>query len=456
MSLRGRLLLAVATLVVTALGVSAWVSTRITTAELDRMGIAAEGLRLDTELNSLATLLDASPRQGWQRQIRIWRGAFDALLFDADGRLVAHSDRRYGEGTLRDLGDGIEGTFTEVGNTHSFLLKVPHRTIRGGDSRYRLYLIPSPFTDRETGAEPFQASAARWTVGLVGIVGLLALAIAATVARRLAGPLEALTDALNAGDLSRRVESRGNDEIARLARAFNDMAARTERSETLRRHLVSDVAHELRTPLANLRGEVESLADGLLAPTPAVIRSLHEEVVHLGRLVEDLEALAHAESGNLRLDLATVDLAREVERSVSGGDGAPPVTIEIADNLRVRTDARRLRQILVNLIDNARRHTPEDGVVTVSATRDEDFAKIRVRDTGCGIPLEKRDDVFERFVRLDTSRQRVEDEDGRTGSGLGLAIVKQLVEAHGGRVWVEDPPAGEPGTVMAFTLPRVL
>jgi signal transduction histidine kinase len=279
------------------------------------------------------------------------------------------------------------------------------------------------------------------------------------VARRLAGPLEELTVALRDGDLSRRLEVHGDDEVSRLAAAFNDLASGLERAECLRRNLVSDVAHELRTPLTHLRGEVESLEDGLLEPTPAVLASLREEVGHLERLVEDLQELALAEAGQLRLEITDVDLRRELEIAARGfgkSDGEPRVKLADGPMPMVRADPRRLRQILVNLLDNACRHTPPRGRVLLSATAgttttdttEGDTVTVRVRDGGPGIPSERRADVFERFVRLDGSRQRATG-----GAGLGLAVVAQWVRAHGGRVWIEDPEDGGDGVVFAFTLP---
>jgi signal transduction histidine kinase len=468
-SLRGRLLLTVAALVLASLAAAAWVSTRITTGELERLAAAEEGRRLETELASLGEVLEATEPARWTEVVGGWQGSFDALLFDPRDHLVAASDDRWTGADLRPTDRGVEGEVPGSGTTgpgttgtgtgaeavHAFKLLIPQRWIRHDGGRYRLYLLPSPFTDAEALAQPFQASAARWTVGLILGLGLIACAAAATVARRLAGPLEELTAALRAGDLSRRLETRGDDEIARLAEAFNAMAAKIEHTERLRQDLVADVAHELRTPLTNLRGEVESLEDGLLEPTPAVLASLREEVAHLERLVEDLQELALAEAGRLRLDLATVELESEVAgvlRGFGNGGGRPRLAARVAGVPAVRADPRRLRQILVNLVDNARRHTPPGGTVSVAATvsGEADEVTLRVVDTGPGIPEERRRDVFERFVRLDGSRQRATG-----GAGLGLAIVKQLVTAHGGRIWIEDPPAGSTsGTVFAFTLPR--
>ncbi len=458
MSLRLRLLLSVALLVLVSLAVVVGVSTRVTSVELGRFAEAEEKRRLRTELQSLGEVLEATPESRWPAVVGDWQGSFDALLFEESGALAAASHERYEKAALTADESGVEIEVRDGEDVRAFKLQVPLLYLPGARGHHRLYLVPPLFAtgaNTDDGAlEPFRESARRWTLGLALVLGLAALLAAATVARRLAGPLEELTAALRDGDLSRRLEVRGDDEISRLAAAFNDLAAGLERAERLRRNLVSDVAHELRTPLTHLRGEVESLEDGLLEPTPAVLASLREEVGHLERLVDDLQELALAEAGHLRFEIADVDLRHELEAAARGfsnggnGGGQPRVTLAEVPSIAVRADPRRLRQILVNLLDNACRHTPPAGRVTLSATVDAGgTVTVRVRDGGPGIPPERRDDVFERFVRLDGSRQRATG-----GAGLGLAIVARWVEAHGGRVWIEDPDDGGSGTVFALTM----
>jgi two-component system sensor histidine kinase BaeS len=257
---------------------------------------------------------------------------------------------------------------------------------------------------------------------------------------------------MEAGDLSRRVPVRGEDEIAGLARAFNAMADRRATAERLRRDLVNDVAHELRSPLTNMRAQIEALQDGLAAPTPETLASLEEEARLLERLVDDLQELALAEAGQIELERGPVDVLTEVQRAVQGlrprlDEKDLRVEIDIPAGLPpVFADARRMGQVLRNLLGNAATHTLPGGLVRVSAWGEAGEVRTTVADTGPGIPPEHLPFLFERFYRADASRARATG-----GAGLGLAIVKQLAEAHGGRVWVESEPGR--GAVFGFSLP---
>jgi signal transduction histidine kinase len=254
------------------------------------------------------------------------------------------------------------------------------------------------------------------------------------------------------GDLTQRVPVGSPDEIGELARAFNAMAESLGRTERLRRTLVTDVAHELRTPLTNVRGYLEALRDGVAEPTPALIASLHDEAVLLGRLVEDLQELTLAEAGQLHLDRAVwtlddlvgsaVELARPraLEKGVALRAEFPP------DLPAVDVDRTRIGQVLRNLLGNAITHTDAGGEIVVSAARGHGEVEVRVHDTGAGIPPEHLPHVFERFYRADRSRARATG-----GAGIGLAIVKELVQAHGGRVGIDSAPGR--GTTVTFTLP---
>jgi signal transduction histidine kinase len=235
---------------------------------------------------------------------------------------------------------------------------------------------------------------------------------------------------------------------------MNEMADDIERVESLRRQMVTDVAHELRTPLTNIRCQLEALQDGIIGAEPAVIDSLHDEVLHLNRLIDDLQDLAVAEGGELSLLPAPVDLSGEVRRALTALEpraraAGVRLRAAIPDDMLVHADPRRLGQVLRNLLDNALTHTPEAGFVEVEASRARGEVEVRVRDSGVGIPVEHLPFVFERFYRADPSRSR-----DTGGFGLGLSIVKQLVEAHGGRVGVTSV-VGE-GTTFTFTLPEAL
>lgn len=288
------------------------------------------------------------------------------------------------------------------------------------------------------------------------LAGGLALALGAGMAGRLLGPVEALTAAarrLEAGDLGQRVAVRSEDEIGQLAQAFNAMASSLERQQALRRNLVSDVAHELRTPLANLSGYLEALRDGVLEPTAEQLASLHEEAQLLGRLVDDLQVLAQAEAGEQRLAPRPTPVEPLLRQSMDAFQAQAAakdqvLQAELADGLGVcLLDPDRVAQILRNLLANALTHAPSGGRIGLEALREEDAAsawlRIVVTDDGPGIAPEDQDRIFERFYRVDPSRSR-----DTGGSGLGLTIARQLAVAQGGSLTVDS----RPGQGARFTL----
>ncbi|MFY1670006.1 sensor histidine kinase [Plantactinospora sp. WMMB334] len=287
---------------------------------------------------------------------------------------------------------------------------------------------------------------------LAAAAGVAAVAIIATalLSHRVLRPIGILTTAsarLGRGDLTSRVPVRGNDEIATLARSFNRMADSLQRGEERQRRLVADVAHELRTPLANLRGYLEALSDGVIEPDSELFASLHEETVLQQRIVDDLQDLALAEAGSLAYHRTGVDLAELLEtcRTTHGANAdAAGVTLTVsAEPVIVHADPDRLRQVVGNLITNALRATGRGGQVTLTLRRDGESAVIRVADTGSGIAPDALPYVFDRFWRGDSARGRKTG-----GSGLGLAIVRQIVTDHGGAIRV----ASELGTGTTFTI----
>lgn len=296
-----------------------------------------------------------------------------------------------------------------------------------------------------------------WLGGLGA--ALVALALGVLSARRISRPVRRLVEAssrIATGDLSQRVEVASRDELGQLAVSFNTMAENLERNEEARRHLMADIAHELRTPLTVLRGNLEGMLDGLIPMNKDSVATLQQETQLLSRLVSDLQEISLAEAGRLELHRSRTDLAALARQSC---EKMAPQAHEkgIAMNMTatqgvpvIEIDVDRINQVMANLLSNALRHTPSGGQIGVSVEQEREEPglrlKVSVSNTGPGISREDLPYVFDRFYRADRSRARATG-----GTGLGLAIVKQLVEAHGGRVWVESQPGH--GATFRFTLP---
>jgi signal transduction histidine kinase len=313
-----------------------------------------------------------------------------------------------------------------------------------------VYVIPVPTETRERTTEAFIGAVDRRLLIAAAIVGLLALAATWALVRGVTGPVEELQRAtrdLAGGARARRVVPRGSRETVALGDAFNAMAAELERQETLRRDLVHDVAHELRTPLTDLRCRIEAIVDGLAPDPKQAVRDLHDDVRHLGRLVDDLQDLAQAEARTLRLDPRPIALDEVVRSAVrTAGLGADRrVSVAIEPALVVHADADRVRQVVVNLLANAARHTPAGGSISVESAAADGEVRTAVRNSGSTLDAEALPRIFDRFYRVDAARSRATG-----GSGLGLAIVRQLVEAQGGRVWAASDAEG---VTVGFALP---
>jgi signal transduction histidine kinase len=284
-----------------------------------------------------------------------------------------------------------------------------------------------------------------------GVITLALLAVLVIPRLRTIGELILAARQLADGHLDKRVNVQANDEISELARSFNAMADNLERVEGLRRTMVSDIAHELRTPLSNIQGYMEGLRDGVIPARPELFESLYQESMLLTRLVGDLQVLALADAGQLSLHRTSSSLAALVKNVAlslrDANPGQASITIKPMENLpRVYIDPDRIKQVLGNLLTNALAHTPPHGRITVEAAVSTTHVALKVSDTGEGIDPDHLPYVFERFYRADASRTRVTG-----GTGIGLAIVKQLIHAHGGTVEVESRLGA--GSVFTFTLP---
>ncbi len=290
-------------------------------------------------------------------------------------------------------------------------------------------------------------------IAAVVVAALASVVLAIVLARMLAHPLAEVGAAARrvaAGDYAARVPREGPEEIVSLADSFNQMATSLERQEAMRRDFIANAAHELRTPLTNLQGYLEALRDGVITPDRATYDSLWDEADRLVRLSHSLDALAEGDAATTPPQVEELDLSTAIRAAL---DLAEPtleraglrVVVEIPERLPARANPDHLAQVLGNLLSNAARYTPAGGTVTVRAEQRASDLLVSISNTGEGIPTDDLDRVFERFYRVEKSRDRA-----RGGAGIGLAIVKQLIEAEGGQVGADS---SEGQTRFWFSLP---
>ena len=291
-----------------------------------------------------------------------------------------------------------------------------------------------------------------WLSALLIVAATL---VAMWLARHLLRPVASLrevTARLARGELVARAPLLSRDELAELALHVNAMAEALEANEQQRRRMIADIAHELRTPITVIRGEIEALIDGIRQADPRALDSLHAEVLRLNQLVDDLHQLTLADTGALSFAWQTVDLegvmlpVLERYRARAAGAGLELTWTLPGRELAVRADANRLTQVFVNLLENSVRYTDAGGQIVVSLATSDGRAVLRIDDSAPGVPAEAHARIFERLYRVDSARTRE-----RGGSGLGLAICKALVDAHGGAIEAQASPLG--GVRVVVTLP---
>jgi signal transduction histidine kinase len=288
------------------------------------------------------------------------------------------------------------------------------------------------------------------------VLGLLAGALALTMvqflARGMTYPLRQMAAAARAmarGDYNRRVTATSRDEVGELAGAFNRMAGDLAEVDRMRRDLIANVSHELRTPISALRAVLENLIDGVQSPSTETIETMLAQVERLGRLVTQLLDLSRLESGVVPLQLSEFELhplIRQTVRETTLHQPTVSVAVEVSPGLVACADPERMHQVVSNLLENAIRHSPEGGRVTVAASARRDRIVIEVADEGTGVPEQERARIFERFYRSDNARSSAD------GFGLGLAIARWIIDLHGGEIRAEE---GLPrGCRMVVELPR--
>ncbi|MBN1176705.1 MAG: HAMP domain-containing protein [Dehalococcoidales bacterium] len=441
-SLNFRLLAAFGLVIIVIISSVFFFTYRTTYDEISRFGervMLMQDKRVETELSRYYQMMRTW--DGIQPFVVQWGNIYGRriILTDNEGKVIADSDE-----TLL----GSVYTDSKPGQPMAPMMG------RGTVGTLRISEGESPDINR---------AALQFTYGTIGRffiwAGMIAVAIALLLtfflSRRILAPVKALGNAAREygkGNFTRRVDPKGRGEVAELARSFNSMAENLEHTERLRRNMVADIAHELRTPLSNLRGYLEAISDGVIKSDKKTIRSLNEEASTLSRLINDLQELSLADAGELKLVKQPEDISRLIEETVTvlkskvSAKGLK-ISTDLTKGLpKVNIDSHRIRQVLLNLLDNAVAHTGRKGKITVTARHEGDNLYVSVADTGEGIPAEDMPMIFERFYRVDKSRARATG-----GSGLGLTITRRLVEAHGGSINVESQ-TGE-GSTFTFTLP---
>lgn len=364
-----------------------------------------------------------------------------ATLVDSNQRVI-FGDRRYpvGERLPDELVDS--GLPIEVnGETVGWLVLASV-----GDGRSDFY--GSPEAD-------FLANLNRTTLVIAASAGVMALLFGIVLARTISHPvseLKSATQRVAQGELGHQVPVRSPDEIGQLTASFNQMSADLAKANQLRRQMTADIAHDLRTPLSVLQGYTEALDDGKLPGNSDIYQSMHRQVKHLNRLVEDLRTLSLADAGQLSLHPQPVAPRDLLEHTVliyaqQAEKQQVALDLQVPEKLpQIKVDLDRLVQVLGNLISNALRHTPAGGHIRLAAENGQQLV-LRVQDSGAGIAPDDLPHVFDRFYRGDKSRSPNGE------SGLGLAIARSIVEAHNGRITVTSTPGQ--GTTFTITLPTL-
>ncbi|KNY28079.1 sensor histidine kinase [Pseudobacteroides cellulosolvens] len=292
-------------------------------------------------------------------------------------------------------------------------------------------------------------------IGIGIFTMLFSLVLGSIIARRLSSPISRVirsAQSIAKGYFSDRVLERSNTkEICQLTSTINNLAGTLEKQEVLRKRIGADVAHELRTPLATLQSHMEAMIDGIWKPDAERLKSCHEEIIRINKMVGDLEKLARYESESLVLNKTSFDISELIYRIVLNFEPEfKNKDIKLAFNgesEEVFADKDKISQVVINLVSNALKYTPEGGVVNISVKGAEDITEISVKDNGPGIPEEDLPFIFERFYRADKSRNRLTG-----GSGIGLTIVKAITEAHKGRIEVQSRV--DYGTEFILSLPK--
>jgi len=460
-SLNFRLMAAFTLVVIVTTGSVFFFTYRTTRHEISQVGKNLETMqdrKIETELSRY--YLIENNWEGVQALVEHCGSLYGRriILTDSNEIVLADSEATLIGSSYTD-GEDDEPTTLVLQPGHMLGMIFPRKAVQSAIQDYIigvLHVLPGDAANLNTAAlQITYNSIGKFFIwgGLVAIA--IALLLTFFLSRHILAPVKALISAtrhFGKGDFSRRVEPKDKGELGELAQSFNSMAADLERTERLRRNMVADVAHELRTPLSNLKGYLEAISDGLVAPDEKTIRSLNEEAASLSRLVDDLQELSLADAGEIKLVRQPADIISLIKDVTAGMKAkAEARGLKLTDDLpemlpAVNIDSLRIRQVLSNLLENAVAHTDKGGRITVAARERDKQICVSVTDTGEGIPAKDLPLIFERFYRVDRSRARKTG-----GSGLGLTIAKRMVETHGGTIEVKSEPGK--GSIFTFTLP---
>jgi signal transduction histidine kinase len=391
--------------------------------------------------------------EGAHSTFTVWSGGMELQVLDRSGLPVYEYNQRPGNAPSGS-GPMNGGPMGNGMGRHRTPIEVPivvnDQTV--GYLAARFMMVTPPVNSSQ---DIFQQLSRYLLLVALGAAVLGAI-FSVTASRMITAPLTELAGAaraIGAGNLQQRVAIHGTDEVGEVATAFNEMAGQLQEAETLRRNLMADVAHELRTPLSVLQGNLRAMIDDVYPLNKEEVTRLYTQTRLLSRLVNDLHELAQAEAGQLSLNLATTDLRPLLRETIEifapmAEDAEIRLQAEIPPTLPAAVvDSVRLRQVLHNLLANALRHTAGGGAVTVTSSATADTVAIAIRDTGEGIATDHLPHVFDRFYRTDRARAR-----DTGGAGLGLAIVRAIVQAHSGNVTVASAGLGQ-GSTFTVTLP---
>ncbi len=425
-----------------------WTDVRLTSLQIGGPDLVRAGIR--QRADSVASRWAAGESSDAELRAQLLsiatRDSSAIVLIDAHGAVVVSSDPRVTPRVRLGALPGPEPlafirTIDDGRRVAELLVTVSGWRIidRTGTPRAVAYILPMANEPQLLGAGALRADARRTLWIAAAIASVLAALLSLLLARPLVAQVSRLAAAatrVSAGDLATRITVTSRDELGRLEQTFNDMASTLERAEVHKRNLMHDVAHELRTPLTNIVGMLEAIEDGLRTADDVTLATLRTEAGLLTSLVGELQELNLAEAGHLAFALDTVDIVAESAAAVDAmRDATTGVTLTgpTTEPVLASADARRLRQVLRNVLKNALTYTPAGGQVRIDVESRHDEVGILVHDTGRGIPPEHLSLIWERFHRVDAARDRAGG-----GRGLGLAIVKQFVEGMGGRVAVRS------------------